>query len=258
VQDALLRFHRQSYRPAQSSLTLPARGVLGEAVLGHCESSEKIDLTRFWNWQDSPADSATDLSSVAGLFADPNQLVGSAGAQAPSVLQPGAASMVTINQGAAALTPADLASALIKGQPASNLPQDLTGITQLGAQMKVQTETTADSLNKTIAEASGLAKEAMKQIPSAIKAKADADADREKRENEKKKEQGKGDGSGGEGGGTEGGGTGGGGTEGGGTGGGGTEGGGATEGGGGTSVAAVDGGTAPVARGRGRSPPHES
>jgi hypothetical protein len=227
VQDSLLRFHRQSYRPAQSSITLPARGVLGEAVLGHCESSEKIDLTRFWNWQDSPPDTATDPSAVAGLFAGPNQLVGPAGAQAPSVLQPGA-SMVTINQGPAALTPADLASALIKGQPTSNLPQDLTGIGQLGAQMKVQAETTADSLNKTIAEASGLAKEAMKQIPSAIKAKADADAERDKREKEKKaQDKGDGSGAGGEGGGTEGGGT--------------------TDGGDGTSVASVDGGSAPIA-----------
>jgi hypothetical protein len=143
------------------------------------------------------------------------------------VLQPGA-SMVTINSGPAALTPADLASALIKSQPTSNLPQDLTGITQLGAQMKVQTETTADSLNKTIAEASGLAKEAMKQIPSAIKAKADADAEREKREKEKK-EQDKGERSGSAGG--EGG----------------TGGTGTTEGGEGTSVASVDGGSAPVA-----------
>jgi uncharacterized membrane protein YgcG len=199
-------------------------------VLGHCESSEKIDLTRFWNWQDSPADTATDLSAVAGLFADSNQLVGSSGAQAPAVLQPGA-SMVTINSGPAALTPADLASALIKGQPTSNLPQDLTGISQLGAQMRVQTETTADSLNKTIAEASGLAKEAMKQIPSAIKAKADADAEREKREKEKAAQD-KGSGSGGGGSGSEGGGT---------------EGGGTTEGGEGTSVASLDGGSAPVA-----------
>ena len=234
VQESLLRFHRQSYRPAQSSITLPARGVLGEAVLGHCESSEKIDLTRFWNWQDSPPDQATDPAAVAGLFADPNALVGGAGAQAPAVLQPGGSSMVTINQGPAALTPADLASALIKGQPASNLPTDLTGITQLGAQLKVQTETTAESLNKTIAEASGLAKEAMKQIPEAIKAKSDADAAREKKAKEKEKESGGGTGgtrapapapapAPGEGSG------------------------GSTEGGGGTSLASLDGGTAPIA-----------
>ena len=175
VQETLLRFHRQFYAPARSSITLPAKGVLGEAVLGHCESSEKIDLTRFWNWQDSPADVASDPATLAGLLnGGTNQLVGPAGAQAPSSLNSG--SMVTINQGPAAFSPADLASALIKSQPASGLPADLTGITQLGAQMKVQTETTADSLNKTIAEASGLAKAAMASIPEAIKAKKTDDA----------------------------------------------------------------------------------
>jgi len=170
IQESLLRFHRTAYHPAQSSLTLPARGVLGEAVLGCCESSEKIDLTRFWNWQDSPADSATDPTTLAALFAGGNALIGTGGAQAPATLMPGAPSMVNINQGAPAMTPVDLAGALIKSMPASNLPQDLTGIKELGAQMKVQTETTAESLNKTIAEASGLAKEAMKMLPEAMKA----------------------------------------------------------------------------------------
>ena len=56
--------------------------MLGEAVLGHCSSAEKIDLSRFWNWQDSPADEATAItgvslrpSAVAGLAA-PNALGG--------------------------------------------------------------------------------------------------------------------------------------------------------------------------------------
>ncbi|MEQ1734846.1 MAG: hypothetical protein ABL886_00280 [Rhodoglobus sp.] len=169
VQEALLRFHRQAYAPAQSSITLPARGVLGEAVLGHCESSEKIDLTRFWNWQDSPPDEATDLASLAGLFGGGNQLVGPAGATAPNALQTGP--MVTINQGPVALSPADLATGLIASMPATNLPQDLTGITQLGAQAKVQTETTAETLNKTIAEATGLAKKAMDVLPGTVGAK---------------------------------------------------------------------------------------
>lgn len=252
VQESLLRFHKQAYRPALSSITLPARGVLGEAVLGHCESSEKIDLTRFWNWQDSPPDQATDPATLSTLFADANPLIGSAGAQAPNTLTPNAASMVTINSGPTAMTPAGLGQALIQGQPASNLPQDLTGITQLGAQMKTQTETTADTLNKTITEASSLAKEAMKQVPEAIKAK----------------QAGTGSGSGGTGSGS---GTGGSGTgSGSGTGGSGTGGSGSTgtgsgspgssgtgssgagstggsSGGADTTVASVDGGAAPVA-----------
>lgn len=207
VQEALLRFHRQSYLPSRSSLTLPARGVLGEAVLGACDSSEKIDLTRFWNWQDSPPDSATDPAQLAALFAGGNQVVGPGGATAPSELQTGP--MVTINQGPTALTPADLAKVLVESMPETNLPKDLTGITQLGAQMKVQTETTAESLNKTIAEASGLAKAAMAALPGAIQAS-----------------RGQAAGAGSAGGGTTGGtGGGGGGTGGGGTGGGGTDGG---------------------------------
>jgi hypothetical protein len=35
-------------------VTVPARGVFAEAKLGHCNSSEVIDPTRFWDWQTSP------------------------------------------------------------------------------------------------------------------------------------------------------------------------------------------------------------
>lgn len=64
VQEALTRFHKEAFSSPTSHFTLPTRGVLGEAVLGHCPSAEKIDLTRFWNWQDSPADEATAIANV--------------------------------------------------------------------------------------------------------------------------------------------------------------------------------------------------
>ena len=35
-------------------IPLPSGGVFAEAVLGRYNSAEKLDLTRFWNWQDSP------------------------------------------------------------------------------------------------------------------------------------------------------------------------------------------------------------
>jgi hypothetical protein len=69
VQEALTRFHKEAFAPPISHFTLPTRGVLGEAVLGHCPAAEKIDLTRFWNWQDSPADEATAIQNV-GLRAN--------------------------------------------------------------------------------------------------------------------------------------------------------------------------------------------
>jgi hypothetical protein len=85
VTNALTRFHTDGFAPPHTTIGLPTKGVLGEAVLGHCPSAEKIDLTRFWNWQDSPADAATDIAPVqmpqgsltAGLTA-PNDLVGMA------------------------------------------------------------------------------------------------------------------------------------------------------------------------------------
>lgn len=37
-----------------STVGVPTGGIFGEAVLGQAVSAEKIDLTRFWKWQDSP------------------------------------------------------------------------------------------------------------------------------------------------------------------------------------------------------------
>jgi hypothetical protein len=46
-------------------LTLPTRGVFGEAKLGHCNASELIDDQRFWDWQKSPIQFAPpDITGV--------------------------------------------------------------------------------------------------------------------------------------------------------------------------------------------------
>jgi len=42
-------------RPAHEDIVpVPSGGVFAEAVLGRFNSAEKLDITRFWNWQDSP------------------------------------------------------------------------------------------------------------------------------------------------------------------------------------------------------------
>ena len=56
LQDALYRYHTSSFRVPSTIISLPTRGMIGEAVLGETNVSEEIDLTRFWNWQDSPID----------------------------------------------------------------------------------------------------------------------------------------------------------------------------------------------------------
>jgi hypothetical protein len=41
-------------RDDERLLPIPTGGVFAEAVLGRSNSAEKLDITRFWNWQDSP------------------------------------------------------------------------------------------------------------------------------------------------------------------------------------------------------------
>lgn len=47
-------------------IPLPTAGVFAEAVLGRSNSAEKLDITRFWNWQDSPIPlQPTEIAPVA-------------------------------------------------------------------------------------------------------------------------------------------------------------------------------------------------
>ena len=83
LQDALLAYQKEGFAPPQSTIALPTHGVLGEAVLGNCPSAEKIDLTRFWNWANSPADSAPAIAPVSLPTASPSI---AAGLSAPNAL----------------------------------------------------------------------------------------------------------------------------------------------------------------------------
>lgn len=47
-------------------IPLPTAGVFAEAVLGRSNAAEKLDITRFWNWQDSPIPlQPTEIAPVA-------------------------------------------------------------------------------------------------------------------------------------------------------------------------------------------------
>jgi hypothetical protein len=50
---------------SQRLVALPTGGVFAEGVLGRSNCAEKIDLTRFWNWQDSPPPmQASDIAAL--------------------------------------------------------------------------------------------------------------------------------------------------------------------------------------------------
>lgn len=67
IQDELYRYHACNFRVPSTVISVPTDGMIGEAVLGATNVSEKIDITRFWNWKDSDIDHITiDQSSLNG------------------------------------------------------------------------------------------------------------------------------------------------------------------------------------------------
>jgi uncharacterized membrane protein YgcG len=133
LEDSLLRFHRQNAPHQVTRTMLPTHGVLGEAMLGHCASGEKIDLTRFWNWQDSPADAAPAIAPVA---VPGSQLSTLASAQAPNQLGAMLPNLVNnVQTGAAQQPNTSLLQSLITAALAQKGidPTTMTGATQLAA-----------------------------------------------------------------------------------------------------------------------------
>jgi hypothetical protein len=183
VQDALTAFHRSAFAPPVSSFTLPTRGVLGEAVLGHCASAEKIDLTRFWNWQDSPGDEATAIEGVTlrdspiAQLAAPSTLT-----QVPSVIN------IAPGQGGT-LTPGTLAAALAaEAGKQESFSTDFLGHDVLKTLGEKTIATAESARSDALGKATQLASQAMTAAVEVHKAKTAAEQ-KQKEEDEKKKEE---------------------------------------------------------------------
>jgi hypothetical protein len=124
IQEAIYKFHKQGFLPPRSSITLPSHGTLGEAVLGDCDSCEKIDLTRFWNWQDSPIPiAAPEIAAVqAGSRAQAEDLT------------PGQLSKPVLGiQAPTALPDAAGIAAIINAVQNGNMFRDMSGMAQTAA-----------------------------------------------------------------------------------------------------------------------------
>jgi hypothetical protein len=163
VQEAIYKFHKQAFLTPRSSVTLPARGSLGEAVLGDCDACEKIDLTRFWNWQDSPADTAADPN--AAMFKG-NTLAGVTG---PSALtgQPVNQNLLTI--GGPGPTAPNLAQELIDKATQLTAFGDLTGMSQLQKAADVSTQASSAGLKTSIGAGQEMADTLVKSTADVLK-----------------------------------------------------------------------------------------
>jgi len=88
IQNTLMEFHKTGFTPKKSTIALPTRGVLGEAVLGSSPSAERIDITRFWNWADSPSDTAPEIAAIQLPTTQSSLVSGMQGPSGLTSLQP--------------------------------------------------------------------------------------------------------------------------------------------------------------------------
>jgi hypothetical protein len=78
-------------RKQETIVPLPSGGVFAEAVLGRANSAEKLDITRFWNWQDSPIPiQAPEIAALqAGSRSEPvNLKTGDLGTPVLNIVNP--------------------------------------------------------------------------------------------------------------------------------------------------------------------------
>jgi hypothetical protein len=107
--------------PQVSILSLPTHGVFAEAMLGHCNACEVRDVTRFWNWEESPCPPAP---TIQGITPGPQ-------GQAPTI-EPAAlpSPVVQVMQAPAVPDPTGLAAALtLMGR--SDIFRDMSGVGEL-------------------------------------------------------------------------------------------------------------------------------
>ncbi len=181
LQDALYRYHTNYFRVPKTVISLPTEGMIGEAVLGETNVSEEIDLTRFWNWQDSPIDKMEiDSSYLNGTDYLANKLT---------------KEIAALNlSGATAATPvevSDVIKALVDKQtPAFN---DITGLEQLKEVLNTATNTAATGRDKVVESSTDIAKSVMNYALEFEKAeqaaKAAEEAKKKEEETKKKSEE---------------------------------------------------------------------
>jgi hypothetical protein len=102
---------------------LSSGGVFAEAVLGRSNSAEKLDITRFWNWQDSPI--PIQPSDIAPITA-------ASRAQSDAAIAPGqlSAPIVSIQQPTALPDPTGMAGVLAAIQNGSMF-RDMSGMSEV-------------------------------------------------------------------------------------------------------------------------------
>jgi Carbohydrate-binding module family 5/12 len=104
----------------ETIMSLPTRGVFAEAQLGHCNACEVRDVSRFWQWEQSPCEQPPQISDITP---------GPRGQPETPQPTPLPAPVVQIAQAPAEPDPVGLAAALkLLGTP--NISRDMSGLSE--------------------------------------------------------------------------------------------------------------------------------
>lgn len=149
--------HGVSFKEVKEDLVpLPSGGVFAEAVLGRYNSAEKLDITRFWNWQDSP------IPIVAPEIA-PLQL-GSRATEEDLKAQPFSPSMLNIVNPTSLPDPVGMAGVLQAIQN-GNMFRDMSGLAATIGLAQAGIQTTSDAATAASVQAgSNMATAAKKEV----------------------------------------------------------------------------------------------
>ncbi len=172
VEAVLLAYQKAGFNPPTSTISLPTHGVLGEAVLGSCPSAEKIDLTRFWNWQDAPSDSAPTINPVSLPTTTPSLTAGLTAPNSLTNLTP------LINNVLAAPTPNTSLLQSLGQNFASQKDFDtaLTGATQLASLIQNSQNTASAARADALKASQAITSQAINTLGGLVTGKAGGDS----------------------------------------------------------------------------------
>jgi hypothetical protein len=151
----------------ESLIPLPSGGVFAEAVLGRANSAEKLDITRFWNWADSPIPiTAPDIAALSsGSRANP-----AAEGDQP---QGFGAPVLNIMNAPAAPDPTGLAAILAAIQN-GNMFRDMSGLSGAIGLAQASLANAMQAAQAAAGTAAGEAKAAMEQAGKNLATAAEA------------------------------------------------------------------------------------
>ena len=155
IQNSLYSYHTNSFRAPTTTISLPTDGMVGEAVLGETNVSEKIDITRFWNWKDSDIDHMDIESSYLN---GTDYLAGKSTKDITALNMNGATAATPV-------TVPDLVSALVNKQTPTF--DNITGLEQTASILNKATESAASGRDKALEQSVAAAKNATDAMKAA-------------------------------------------------------------------------------------------